>query len=605
MNSHAYGRHAVRFGRMALVALALTMIGACPLAAQRWMDTFGGANPTGERGDGVTECANGDVVAVGTSVSATGQPQVYAVRTNASGNPVWHQVYNVAGLGSCTAADVKECANGNLALCGAVGNSASRVAFVMRLTSGGAFLWATTARTTLPINFATSILEAQFGNGVTTHAGDIVIGGATQSNVTGVSDGFIARFNSGGTQIWSTTYDVRNPGSWYDQITSIDETQILSASGTVGDIVAVGASSASAAGPFDIWVSRVDGNTGAIGAAPQGSALFGTPQNDLGFTIHELRNGGHPGDLLVAGSSAGRPAPSSNDEAIVLQLLPDPCDAASPRAARYLGDNGTARDGATCAAEITAASVGTVGNIVVGGNNAPGWFGGSDGFLQQFQEGTLAKVGNYYYYGGSADDIMAAMAEVTHAPNSQGFVFTGRTRSPGFIPVGNSQNLWIAKVDGGLNNTCGYEFRTMSDAPATLAHTCVPLSTLWLTPGTGTGPAVTPPWLADIVCFVATKPAIGMNAASGTGSLATLEAYPSPLRSGSALTVNYTLSETADVNITIVDIAGKEVYRNNGTRTGGRTTELVPTSGWAAGTYLVRATANGRSLTTRTAVLGR
>ncbi len=159
--------------------IALTIAATAPLRAQRWMETLGGTNPTGERGDDVTECTNGDIVAVGQSLSVTGTPRAYVVRTDAHGVLLWDFAYDVAGTGNSAGFDIKECADGDLIVAGATGPAASRLAFAMRLTSAGGLIWAGTVRTTLPNNGATAILETTWGDNVTTFAGDIVIGGIT------------------------------------------------------------------------------------------------------------------------------------------------------------------------------------------------------------------------------------------------------------------------------------------------------------------------------------------------------------------------------------------------------------------------------------------
>lgn len=608
MTDHARAHAARTACHGLLLMIALTIAATVPLPAQRWMETFGGTNPTGERGDGVTECANGDIVAVGSSLSATGTPRAYVVRTDAHGVLLWDFVYDVAGTGNSAGYDIKECANGDLIVAGATGPAASRLAFAMRLTSAGGYIWATAVRTTLPNNGATSILETTWGDNVTTFAGDIVIGGITQSPAVGVSDGMIARFTSAGALVWCKSYDVRNPGSYYDVLTSIDETQIPSITGSVGDIVAVGFTSATPTSQQDIWLLRVGGATGTIGAAPQGSALYGTPglQTDAGYAIQELRNGAHNGDLAVAGITRGRPAPSTNDEAIVVQFLADPCNAASPRAARFLGDNGTRRDAASCLREITSASVGTLGNIVVGGGQNPGWLGGFDGFIQEFQEGTLAPLWLYYYYGGTGDDILPALAQVSHAPNSQGFVFTGRTTSAGLIPVGNTQNLWLAKVDAQFNNDCAYERRTETDAAATLARTCATILVLNVVPpSSATGPSTSPTWNRYLVCYVAAKTATGASSEDAEARVATLDAYPSPIGRGGGITLAYTLTAPGMVHLSVIDLLGRTMFENESPRGVGHTTTLVPTTGWGAGTYLVRAVVGGKAVSTRIVVTTR
>ncbi|MBS1911250.1 MAG: T9SS type A sorting domain-containing protein [Bacteroidetes bacterium] len=602
MIHHAHTRRAMRFGCIALSIMALILLAAPPATAQRWQKTFGGANVNGERGNSVTETANGQLVSVGISQSANPAGEVLVIRTTGQGVPVFRKVYQISGASACMANDVKELPNGDLVIVGWVQLTFAK-AFVMSITSTGAVNWCRLFSGPYQNTVAEAVKVAQFGPNSMTHAGDILIAGESYQPAPGDSDGVIARFDATGNAIWIRSYNVLFQNqTCRDALFGLDETSAVNP----GEIVAVGQSTRpQAVNGSDVWVLRVDGGTGAIGAAPQGSAVFGTAQNDAARGITELRMGAHPGDIAVAGLTYGRPAPSTSSEIVVMQIRPDPCDPLGPRAVRYLGDNGPGEDAGTSLAEVRNAAIGTVGDVVVAGYATYGAFGGLDGFMQEFQEGTLAGVGGFFNYGDVGTDQFRTLTPVLNAPNLPGYAAVGATNSAMLMPPGNTRNLWLVKNNGALNNICHYNLQDPLDVAANWNEEC---RTTTVT--TDPTPVSSAPVVANVtwdfqVCYANPKVALPQGAEAGTAGVAELDAYPRPVPAGDRLTLGYSLTADAEASVAIVDINGKTMYRNNGSRSEGRTTELVPTAGWPAGTYLARVTVNGHSATTRIVVLNR
>ena len=593
-----------------LRAAAILAVCAGPLHAQQFHETFGGGYVQGEEGNSIIESSNGDLITAGSSYSfhANGNPVAYVVRTDGNGSPLWQMVYDIQGSGACAATDIKEYSNGEFIVVGWSQQGTVRSGFAMRIDAAGNPLWVSTISVPIISVEANSVVITQFGNGITTQPGDVVIAGATYGPRARFN-GFITRLDANGNHIWGNTYSVQNGGvDNEDRLYGVDETQIPSSAGTIGDIVAVGTSGLPGAGiPYDIWVLRVGGDQGDIPASsPYGSALYGSAQDDAGYSIQELRYGSNPGDLAITGSSYGRPLPSSASEIIVMQLLPDPCDPGGPRAAIYIGDNNTADERGLCIREITSPSVGNVGNIVVSGESWASsiWAGGKDAYMQEFQEGTLAQASNYYYYGlvgwGTGDDDARSFTQTPNAPGSPGYAFTGSTTSQDLVVPGDTKDLWLSRVNTTFDNSCSYEFLQVTDDVAPWSPNCVPATVrkvVAITPDNTQ--RVDPGWKDYMACYSPFKTAMpGYNAPDASGSI-TLGTHPNPLPRGNTVSISYTLPADGIARITITDLLGRTIHESSGERKAGTTNETIPTEGWSTGTYLVTVASGGTSATAR------
>lgn len=583
--------------RAALALLVLTMLTSLPLHAQRWLETFGGGAPGGEEGRAVIEAANSDIVTAGTERSTFGTPIVYVVRTDANGALLWHLSYDVDNSGQCGATDIKEYPNGDLAVVGWAQYPAGIRAFAMRLDAAGTVLWVSRFQTG-DNSWAHSAVIATQGNGTSTNPDDLILAGYfdVPGSVAGY-DGLLARLDANGNPIWIKTYDLTAGSTTHDVLYGVDEAQITG----IGDIVATG-SSTDLAGVTSVWVLRVDGNTGAIGGAPQGSAIFTTPANVLaqGHAIIELRNGAFNGDLAITGITNNT---MNSADVLILQVAADPCDPANPRALQRLGEFvvGSADEGFDLC-EITDPAVGNVGNVMVTGYTKV--TANVEVFLQEFQPGSMFPVGNMYHYGDKGEDIGYSLAEVRNAPVTQGYAVTGFTNSPALIQPGNTQDELLFKVNGTLDLVCYYERIKPPTDTTYLNPTCTPaVETNLIDTIVTVEPTITPFWGAYLVCFASPKVRVAPAAAEGAISAVTV--YPRPSGRDASISLGYTLDSDATVAITVSDMVGRIVYSSKAARTAGSVTELIPTAGWSAGTYVATVTAGGRSSATRLIVADR
>ena len=74
-----------------------------------------------------------------------------------------------------------------------------------------------------------------------------------------------------------------------------------------------------------------------------------------------------------------------------------------------------------------------------------------------------------------------------------------------------------------------------------------------------------------------------------------MEVYPNPASNGIQVTLNYKLQNTADLNITLVNMLGQEIaVLKNGNTSSGKQTQVIPVTNLAKGLYFVKLTTNGQ-----------
>jgi hypothetical protein len=239
----------------------------------------------------ITTYPNG-YIAVGTSDPGAADPQngdVHVVRTDNNGARVWEYTYDITGANDIDQGwSIIECANGTgFVVTGqtyiiATGNTE---AFLLKIDCAGRILWANTYGGPLA-DGGRDLIEATTGNAMMgTAPGDLVVCGYT--NIAGgTQDGYIFRTTAGGALIWGGAYDYMPgvpPGNM-DFFYSLEEAT-PPAGVLTGDIIAVGYTNFGGLG--DALVTRVNGDNGFIGAAPQGAAIYGvaTVPGDVFYSV--------------------------------------------------------------------------------------------------------------------------------------------------------------------------------------------------------------------------------------------------------------------------------------------------------------------------------
>ncbi len=591
----------------------LCLLGFSAAAAQRWQYDYGrqcvehgrkGVQPVG------VNPAFGfpaGYIAVGQTNSPTlcGTTDVYVIRTDLNGATVWEAVFNIAG--NDIGYDIHECrfappglpgapapAAGDLIIAGTTagpvcGGTRINDAFLLRINAAGTVVkWLQTYGTAQGQEDAYDLVEATTGNNAfSTAPGDIVFSGLARNNA-GSADGYIVRVKGGtGAQIWGMTYG----GNANDEFRGVDEATVNLAAGATGDILAAGMS-ASFGGANQVMLVRVNGNNGLIGAAPQGSLIYGSNNFlDRAFAVQELTVGGNAGNIIVAGTTRGVPAgsASTNLEILLLKTGPSPCNVLLDQ---MYGDNGARQDFAMDVREIVSAGAGlNTGNIVVTGtSNIPvtvSGFGLNDVFLMEVNPFTLVPAGlGFMIYGGAASDGGESVAETpaNATGTSGGFIVCGFERS-NLAMAGDPQDVYLIKTNALGSSGCNELRITPDNRPPAFPRTCpgVVRTALGANCPMQTAP-VAVSWPTQL-CFAFPKPGADPEDLSidldRDGSF-----YPNPIRRGEVLTVMME-GATGAVDISVANTVGEIVSQSEEAADVGAGAVSISTAGWSAGTYMV------------------
>jgi len=283
-----------------------------------------------QAGREVVECRSGGFAIIGYITS--NNHDVLLLRTDEEGQPMWHQTY-----GGVTSFEqglaLVECSNNDFAFAGVNREFSSEDSdyLLVRTNWQGTMLWNNTYGGSAP-DICYSLVEA--GDGFLT------LGGSSESYGAGEEDAWIVRTNSGGTQVWDSTFG--GPGSdvGYDIIEAergLDPlvTFVGSTENTANMISDSFITSIRRDGPvgwettfgcvlFDIGYGgtkcqdggyaitgcTVDGSDGSTNlllvrlnghCEYQWSKSYGTEHNDEGYSIVQAANG----DFIVVGLSDG------------------------------------------------------------------------------------------------------------------------------------------------------------------------------------------------------------------------------------------------------------------------------------------------------------
>ncbi|MBS1911379.1 MAG: T9SS type A sorting domain-containing protein [Bacteroidetes bacterium] len=605
-------------GLLFAAVAAFTLIGTGQLFAQRFQTVYGSPACADAGRSGVAQLAAGGYVIVGESYAngaGCGPSHILVEYTGINGAPVWSNIYSIGS--SDSALDVVECSNGDLAICGVTQNvptcNGPRDAFVLRLNAAGGVVAVRTVGSPSLDEIGWNIVEARTGDGINAFPGDLIVAGYTTWNAgTGgagpwARDGFIFRTNAALTVVrWAMQYG--GPNSHDDYLYGVDECRVGVTSTQTGDIVATGGTNTWGAGGYDIWMLRVDGNTGLINAAPQGAATYGDIYDEEGRAIVELQNLS-TGNLVVAGLSNSRPFPSTNYEVAMVQTANYPCTFIADQ---YAGDNGTRADGGFDLKEDAFPNIPTANDVVVTGYTSLGApLVGPNVFLQKFTVGTMAPVGGAMAYGGSGIDWGWSVNNCLRAtaPETQGYVIAGFTQSANLIGAANPQDMYVIKTNQTFGSGCNERPFTFSAQPAQFLQSCTPPSILnipWTCVPLTVGVTLIPTTWFNTLCY--NSPAAHERGDGGNDGISGVEAptavtftegrmtaYPNPLPKGMPINLRFDLVKETSAQMAITDMAGHEVYRGSTTVKAGSQVVPVATAGWARGTYLVRVTIGGTS----------
>jgi hypothetical protein len=214
---------------------------------------------------GLAECDDGGFAIAGSTDSGPGSSNVWLVRTDASGNPLWNYTYGASNDDGCYS--LIQCASGGFALVGTTNSYGvgPNSVWMVRVTSNGQHLW-----------------NQSYGDASNWYSGydvvecannDFAINGLTDLNG---GDMILMRIDAGGTQLWNQCYGGAL-GEWGRSLVEC----------TGGGFALTGFTESYGAGNEDLWIVRTAADGSLIW-----NQTYGYAGQDIGRSIVECSGGG-------------------------------------------------------------------------------------------------------------------------------------------------------------------------------------------------------------------------------------------------------------------------------------------------------------------------
>jgi Secretion system C-terminal sorting domain len=599
------------------LCIALACFGSPRLAAQKFQYAFGGAQ-TEEGYGGVRALRDGGYIAVGESntPSAGGNYDIYLVRTNGDGSLAWSTTYDLGG--SEIAFDIEEVFHDPTGRRGFIiagvaslhGCPGLKDIFLLRVDECGTVIWASTYGTADGDEHAWDVVEMTHDAPCAGRPGDFVVCG-TQIAPNSSMKGYLIRVRdqAPANLLWARTYN--GPcADGNDIFYGVTEAVTGMDGGNRGDIIVCGKSSSYCqvgGGGYDAFLAHLDGCGNMPNAIPYGASVQGGSSEDEFRSVIELTSGIYRGTIIAAGISHRDCSGTPRGDAYVVQTRSWPCLRVADLT---LGDNDCAEDEAHYVREVQAPHPDAGQVIVTGSMTLPGGLGNKDVFAQRLTPGTLAPVApvTRVYGGAQQDEGFSIMPVYASADQcfTDGYVIAGGTLS-----FGSGYQLYMIKTDAGMRSGCNER-----DANAVEVHPnhridCVTPRIVEL------GRECRIRWddvcrnWEDSLCYdadgsqscraprcpctgVGFKPNLSGDAAAPAGSFM-MDAYPNPVKRGSTINLECTLTAEAEAKVVVSDLSGREIYSHVETYAAGRNAIAVNTEGWSIGSYIVTLTIGDRA----------
>ncbi|MDI6840536.1 MAG: T9SS type A sorting domain-containing protein [bacterium] len=234
-----------------------------------WTKTYGGTNC--DWGWSVYECAGGGFIIAGETKSfGAGDADVYLVRTDANGNPLWTKTYGGANYDA--AYSVGKCAGGGFIITGETRSfgAGGREVWLLRTDANGDTLWTKTYGGA-DDDVGCSVIECA--------GGGFIIAGCTWSFGAGSADVWLIRTDANGNTLWTKTYG----GANFDVGMSVHQ---------CADSGFIMAGYYTPSSSEDVYLIRTKANGDTLWTKTYGGA-----SRDLGYSVLECADGG----FIIAG----------------------------------------------------------------------------------------------------------------------------------------------------------------------------------------------------------------------------------------------------------------------------------------------------------------
>ncbi len=161
-----------------------------------WNRTYGAFD--NDRFYDIVHCSDGGYALVGYTTSLTMADQdVWVVRTNENGDALWTTAFSIGSLND-RGQGITECANGDFVICGSYETAANPDAMVCRIDDTGELLWTYELGGTGFSDILYDVIEADNGN--------IIAVGSTNTWGAGNYDALAVCLTSNGSPVWTRAY---------------------------------------------------------------------------------------------------------------------------------------------------------------------------------------------------------------------------------------------------------------------------------------------------------------------------------------------------------------------------------------------------------------
>ncbi|HEY2944280.1 MAG TPA: hypothetical protein VGN09_17735 [Vicinamibacteria bacterium] len=450
-----------KIGRLVQVGapLMLLCLVAATVSAQPFEDVFGpvGASDQGARRvTPVSACpgaTGGGFIAVGTTVAPGTVPDVLVVRTDATGATLWERTYDIGPGRADYGQALAEAKDGSgFVITGlSAGPGTGLDVLLMKIDCAGVPLWARTYFGPAALSEAGfDVVEARTGTATLgTRPGDILVAGLAINPANGTRDSVLMRTRSDGTMIWNQRYNISTAHEFFRALTEASPTP---GTGATGDVVGVGLF----AFGTTVWgyAVRVNGNTGLIGAAPQGAAVYGGVDVESFESVVELQAAPLAGNLVMVGSTR---SPATASDIWAVRTGPSP---AALLAQRRIGVPATAPLGEEVALDVNELTnplaIAPPGRLALTGHAGRPGTTADDAFLLVVDQASLAPLGTGRLFGDHAGLRDWGVSVHDHAT---GFIIAGFSESnlEGSAPP-DPRDLYLINTDPSGRTRCSRDW---------------------------------------------------------------------------------------------------------------------------------------------------
>ncbi len=236
---------------------------------QLWQKTYGGTGD--DLGASVQQTSDGGYIIVGrTRPFIIDDYDVYIVKTDASGNQLWREIYG--GTGNDSGWSVQQTSDGGYIIAGSTSSFSGDDVCPLKMDSSGKLLWQKT--------YGGANSDGGFSVQQTPDGGYIIVGD-TWSFGAGGDDVYLVKTDASGDQLWQRTYGGAGDDFGYSvQLTSD------------GGYVIVGYTNSFGAGGYDVYLVKTDASGDQLW-----QRTYGGTGHEEGNSVQQTLDGGY----IIAG----------------------------------------------------------------------------------------------------------------------------------------------------------------------------------------------------------------------------------------------------------------------------------------------------------------